>query len=880
MNLNHTLNTYKMRHLLLSLFLLTLISTYGFIPPPSLSFPGNNSTVKSFEAYLTVQSQQGVSVFQFQYDTSNTFNSNLLSNHFVSGLTYYRTPTLRKGKTYHFRARAIDGTDTSAWSTTNTFNIFTTMENLSPTNLSSDKLTFIRCSNVVLYDTVKYLFEMDTVGTFNSANYVIRASTNNILLDSQYFRYGRKFFWRASAINKYNDTLDWSSTWSYTINKNPGIYNIVSPSHSTVVFQWPTAGSAESLIQIDTTINFNSPYLYQKLFAPGKVSDTLNNLFFGKNYYYRVKSVFAGSSSNWSLVINFKVLNTLNNVSPYNKQTVSSLLVNFSWERIKDTRSQVQVSSSPDFSTLLIDSILTKTGTFKLRDTLKMNTKYYWRIRAMHLYDTLKWQNHEFSTFKGEIFQNLPMDKSIDQNINVKLIASKADWARAYFIEIDTGKTFGPTPSTFNIKSNNVRINSNQIEFDTVLNFGTQYVWRVFGILNGDTSRNTYFRTFKTIARPSLNYPYNTMTGVGTSIEGLMDPLPGSTHVIWQLDTTIHFNSSKLISGKDTHLIDKFANNKVVLNFSREMDFETRFYWRARCLSRVDSSDWSVPFNFISTQRPWINSPANHSIIAPQGVELNWGVQGSVNDYVFQYQFGTDSNFLNTTIKSIAKGNSSKASVSCSYGTTYYWRGRALHSKDTSSWSITSRFTTESMPLVGKIRLTSPANLTLNLKGSSTPLKWLMDSNAVSYDVQVSSDTNCINILTSGNTSDEIINFTGMEKNTTYYWRVRGKINNQFVGPWSDVWRFSTEPNPVNLNDQNTDNLIQIYPNPSNDVLNVITKEDYQVQIINALGQMVLQQTTNDGMTQIDVSRLSSGCYTLILKNNLGLQVKTIYIQH
>lgn len=877
----HVIKDISRRQSLLTLLMFTFFKASAFIPAPSLSSPSNNSNVNGFNAYLSTQSQQGVSVFHFQIDTANTFSTSKLKNFYASGTNYTSSKTLRKGRTYYWRARAINGTDTSAWSSSYNFSVSSKMMIHSPADLSTEPVRQLQCSNYSFDEPIEYLFEMDTANTMNSSNHQFKKTSLNSVLDTPYFKFGRRIYWRVTAINIYGDSMEWTKITTYNILNNPAIVYVSTPSDAKVVLSLLNMGAASPFIEVDTTINFDSPGLYQKLLIPGKTSDTIENLFFGQKYYYRVQSHFGGRKSNWSTMVNFTVKNPIKNVDPFYNETVGSLLVNFSWDRIKGSRTHVQISSDPSFNNLMLDSIFTDiSGSYKLKDTLKLNTRYYWRLRAMHALDTMPWQNLSFTTFKGEIYQKTPINNANNQNINVKFTAYKENWAHGYFIEIDTGKVFGTTPSSFNIKSRNVKIVSNQLEFDTLLRYGTQYVWRIFAILKNDTSQNTYSSTFKTIVKPKLDFPYNTSIGTGTTLEGLINSIPGSTHVLWEMDTSKFFNSSKLTSGKDTHLIDNFYPNKVILNFSKELDFETKYYWRARCMNSIDTSDWSDLFYFVSTQRPWINSPADKSIIKPSGVVLNWGVQGSVNDYTFQYQFSTDSNFVGIPIKSITKGNSSQANVSCAFGQTYFWRGRAYHGKDTSSWSITSRFTTESAPVISKIFLISPANLTKNLKGTSTPLKWLIDTNVVSYDIQVSSDTNCINILTSGNTVDEIINFTGMDPGTTYFWRVRGKVNNQFVGPWSDVWRFSTEPNLTSINNIAPLSSVQIYPNPANEVLNIDCPTEGDIKIYSNKGELVYSSEFQSGKLEINTSDFASGLYTLMIKTTTQYQSYKIVIQH
>lgn len=77
------------------------------------------------------------------------------------------------------------------------------------------------------------------------------------------------------------------------------------------------------------------------------------------------------------------------------------------------------------------------------------------------------------------------------------------------------------------------------------------------------------------------------------------------------------------------------------------------------------------------------------------------------------------------------------------------------------------------------------------------------------------------------------------------------------------------------------ENSINVYPNPVQDVLLVNTniQEEYQVKIIDVLGKQVYAQY-NSGNAQIDVSKLSSGIYNLIvLKNNNQVHLQKMMVR-
>lgn len=65
-----------------------------------------------------------------------------------------------------------------------------------------------------------------------------------------------------------------------------------------------------------------------------------------------------------------------------------------------------------------------------------------------------------------------------------------------------------------------------------------------------------------------------------------------------------------------------------------------------------------------------------------------------------------------------------------------------------------------------------------------------------------------------------------------------------------------------------------IYPNPANTSIAItLTKKDhYQIALINALGQVALEQNENGDLIKIDVAHLPEGLYFLTIKSNNGAQ--------
>lgn len=88
----------------------------------------------------------------------------------------------------------------------------------------------------------------------------------------------------------------------------------------------------------------------------------------------------------------------------------------------------------------------------------------------------------------------------------------------------------------------------------------------------------------------------------------------------------------------------------------------------------------------------------------------------------------------------------------------------------------------------------------------------------------------------------------------------------------ADLWKYTIDTSCLNGINSSVNNLnpveksIFIYPNPSNDVITIDTKDftSSTVQIKSVTGKMLMQQQITGGKTQINISALPEGIYLLI----------------
>jgi hypothetical protein len=303
---------------------------------------------------------------------------------------------------YFWRVRATDQTGSSAWSVTRSLKTVDVVELSKPKKNGTDIVPNITLewdkSNEVT--GISYFdVEIDQVNTFNSENYhryliPFIDEINTIQLENLYF--DQDHFWRVRAIHS-KDTTAWSETWKFTTlatfelkrPKNDAIDQ--NPNQELI---WDKIDGIDTyLYQIDLDPDFDLAKTYET------VNDRANadKLHFGETYYWRVMGYHELDSTEWTDVFNFTTINQVVRLSPTDGQTGLGIFPEFQWESITGITSYcLEIDDNPDFNhnpiQKSIPSGLTSKVTYLLPGpSLDSATVYYWRVCALHEYDSTGW---------------------------------------------------------------------------------------------------------------------------------------------------------------------------------------------------------------------------------------------------------------------------------------------------------------------------------------------------------------------------------------------------------------------------------------------------------------------------------------------------------
>jgi hypothetical protein len=481
----------------------------------------------------------GVQFYQVQADTSAAFNSPALrvqTNGYINSTdgnsdTQYFLSDIYFGTTYHWRVRAINAVDTTAWSPVWTFVTRDYVTQSSPASGSDvwagTTLNWTPHTGVQFYQV-----QADTSTAFNSS--ALRVQTNGYInstdgnSDTQYFLsdiyFGTTYHWRVRAINAV-DTTTWSPVWTF-VTRN--YVNQTTPSSGSDVWagttlNWaPHTGVQFYQVQADTSAAFNSPTL--RVQTNGYINSTdgnsdtqyfLSDIYFGTTYHWRVRAINAVDTTTWSPVWTFLTRDYVTLSSPANAAANTTLNPTLNWTPHTGVGSytlQVDVSnlfntgSLQTFQKAYINSTDGNSDTQQGISGLAANTVYFWRVRANNALDSSAWTTRWFSTGTATpVFPGIPSLVSGQCGITqVDAQAHNLNWnavAEADFYQLEL-RLFGqldgtPTVSTINGTSYTT---ANLLE-------GITYQWRVRAVDGSLVSDWSTACTFTTQAAVSISAP-------------------------------------------------------------------------------------------------------------------------------------------------------------------------------------------------------------------------------------------------------------------------------------------------------------------------------------------------------------------------------------
>jgi hypothetical protein len=341
-------------------------------------------------------------------------------------------------------------------------------------------------------------------------------------------------------------------------------------------------------------------------------------------------------------------------------------------------------------------------------------TQYYWRVRAIGSApsDVSSWSTVWSFTTKDKPNLVLPKDvisatPPFDTLKYTYDISTFFKWQKIlgssdYIIEVDTDLSF-PSPLEFSTAD----VDSTIIDLEY---YGQGYYYRIKALHSQDTSFWSDINFFSTKQKPVLEQPNPSQTSaphlnVSPIRELQWDGILGSEQFQYEYSVDSTFATSTIIDVPFSALTILNPNNIFARKAQIRMPADTlpygeKIFWRARSLSASDTSMWSEPFWLTTIATVNLSAPLSGAVNVNVTPVMTWSrIAGSLE---YQLQISKQSDFsdiVRDTIIPHPTGSGNNVSITLfpklDGNTLYYWRVRAISSRDISAWQQSS-FTTQS----------------------------------------------------------------------------------------------------------------------------------------------------------------------------------------
>ncbi|HAJ80532.1 MAG TPA: hypothetical protein DCO75_12275, partial [Fibrobacteres bacterium] len=493
------------------------------------------------------------------------------------------------------------------------------------------------------------------------------------------------------------------------------------------------SGATLYRIQVSPDTNFSTAAIVVD--STQNDSSRVVTLSYGTKYFWRVLAKNdGGDTSIWSTEWKFKTLLAAPVLkTPLSGATGQAIADTLKWSRVSGATSyKVQVSTDTGFTTITDSGTQTDSSRTV---SLVNNTGYFWHVRAISTDDTSAWSTeYKFYTVPATPILSSPSNGSAGLPVKDTLKWGGVSGATFYNVQISKDSNF----TSESLSINDTALSS--LKIVSGLSNGRKYFWRVNASnTNGSSAWSSRWKFITIIAAsgiPSLAYPDS-----GSVNRPLIDTLK------WNAVTDAAFYNLQVstVSDFSVKLLDSAGLN--VTSCLVKLSNDSTYYWRVNSKNSGGASAWSSVWKFTAIVAapgvPVPASPGNDTTNLPITDTLKWiAVTGATSYYM---QISTDTNF--TTVFDSATVISAYKAVTLANNTKYFWRVRAINAGGVGTWSSEWKFTTI-VAAPGVPVPTSPGNDTTNLPITDT-LKWTAVTGAISYYMQISTDTDFTTVFDS-----------------------------------------------------------------------------------------------------------------------------------
>jgi 3'-phosphoadenosine 5'-phosphosulfate sulfotransferase (PAPS reductase)/FAD synthetase len=860
-----------------------------------LTFPSDTSENGT---YFTRQEFQwknslGSTLYILQLDTTPSFSSGLLqtytttnSNSNTDTYIYKYISDMRYGTMYYWRVCSANAVDTSGWSATWRFHTTDWVVLYSLSNDTSSTAGYYTRQELEWKNSKgskSYILQLDTVPSFDSGLLrsidVSSSTTNTDTYIYKYvsdMRYGTMYYWRVCAINN-ADTSGWSATWQFhtvdwVVLDSPSNNSTGLAVSSRTLYWKNSRGSSSYIVQVDTTTSFNSELL-RNLSVSSSTTNTdtykstsITNMLYGTTYYWRVCAINeAVDTSGWSSVWNFTTAYQLTTgpvlVSPENNSTeIQPSGVNLVWNPLDNvTGYRYQVSTDNTFATIYRSGTTANTTATCY---LNYGTTYYWRVQGYNASGNSVWsQVWSFDTQSCEL----------TGETTVEACGSYIWRGTTYTESGDYNFTKHLSNGCDSIITLHLTINqSSEREFS--YSACESYTW------NGVTYDESGDYVQNITASNGCDSVVTLHLTINHSLTELVE-VEACNSYQWNNQTYTESGDYQQ-TFTAANGCDSVVTLRLTINESPTREFAATscvgYTWNGQTYTTSGTYTQNIASNngcdSIVTLHLTINQPLAHQFEATACESYNWNGTTYTASGNYQQTFTATNGCDSVVTLHLTINHPTTAEFAVSACDSYVWNGETY----TESGNYTQTFIiANGCDSVVTLHLTINHPQTQQFEAEACNFYvW----NGVSYNesgdyVQtLSAATGCDSVVTLHLVINEPVTYEfDTSVNEAFVW------NGETFTETGDYTRTFTAANgcdsivTLHLNVitgiSEAEMQISIFPNPANDILNITSSEQIsEIEIVNALGQVVKRVEVNADNAVCNVEDLTSGMYVVRIR--------------
>ncbi|MDQ1264932.1 MAG: large repetitive protein, partial [Bacteroidota bacterium] len=311
------------------------------------------------------------------------------------------------------------------------------------------------------------------------------------------------------------------------------------------------------------------------------------------------------------------------------------------------------------------------------------------------------------------------------------------------------------------------------------------------------------------------------------------------------------------------------------------LDYITTYYWRVRASNSINESDWSAAWQFSTTIKPpGLVTPSDSAYNIQINAHFEWLTYQGADFYYLQV--AADGNFSNIIFEDSTLTSNTKVVSGLDYYEKYFWRVRIKTGGIIGIWSAVRIFHTELEPPSPDF----PADDAKDLDTKFT-MYWSNIKGADRYILELSTNSKFSSTFYyKEDIGENQLAVLDMDYNTTYYWHVKSaNIHGESV--WSSVRKFTTVISDVEDNQDESQFLINIYPNPAIEKINIdyylVKPSDIIISIADIDGKHIFELARGTKISGIhhaewNPSEIANGCYLITFELDKKKIIRKIII--